>query len=227
MIKKLRVISFCLVAIVATMSVAHARLPLGFDYLDEVIPSLRVDLRYSSHHNFLGRPVAGYEGVRPVLSSPAAQALAGVQAALKSFGLGLLVFDAYRPQRAVDDFVKWASDVSDTRSKAEFYPSVDKRNLFKEDYIAERSGHSRGSTVDLTLVDMKTGEPLDMGSPFDFFGVESWPDLPALTPQQRANRLLLQTLMVHHGFKPYPKEWWHFTLENEPFPDDYFDFLAR
>lgn len=227
MIKKLRVISVWLFSLVAMAGVAHARLPAGFDDLDEVIPSLHVDLRYSGYHNFLGRPVAGYEGARPVLSTAAAQALARAQAGLKPFGLGFLVFDAYRPQRAVDDFVKWSSDVSDTRTKAEFYPAVDKRNLFKEDYIAERSGHSRGSTVDLTLADLKTGEPLDMGSPFDFFGVESWPDHPGLTPQQRANRLLLQTVMVRHGFKPYPKEWWHFTLENEPFPDDYFDFLPQ
>lgn len=227
MIKKLRVISVWFFSLVAMAGVAHARLPAGFVDLDEVIPSLYVDLRYSGHHNFLGRPVAGYEGARPVLSTAAAQALARAQAGLKPFGLGFLVFDAYRPQRTVDDFVKWASDVSDTRTKAEFYPAVDKANLFKEDYIAKRSGHSRGSTVDLTLVDLKTGEPLDMGSPFDFFGVESWPDHPGLTPQQRANRLLLQTVMVRHGFKPYPKEWWHFTLENEPFPDDYFDFLPQ
>lgn len=226
MYKKLQRISFWLV-LLATSGAAHARVPAGFEYLDEVIPALHVDLRYSGHHNFLGRPVAGYEGARPVLSTSASEALVRVQNALKPFGLGLLVFDAYRPQRAVDDFVKWAADVSDTRTKAEFYPAVDKANLFKEDYIAKRSGHSRGSTVDLTLVDLKTGEPLDMGSPFDFFGVESWPDHPDLTPQQRANRLLLQTVMVRHGFKPYPKEWWHFTLENEPFPDDYFDFLPQ
>lgn len=206
---------------------AHAALPAGFTFLDDAIPGLKVDLCYAGSHNFVGRPVAGYENARPVLSAPATQALARVQADLKPFKLGLLILDAYRPQRAVDDFMKWAADMADVRTKAEFYPEVDKRNLFKEDYIAERSGHSRGSTVDLTVVDLGTGRQLDMGSAFDFFGVESWPEHPDLTHQQRANRLLLQTLMVKHGFKPYPKEWWHFTLESEPFPQDYFDFLPR
>ncbi|NYT22486.1 M15 family metallopeptidase [Alcaligenaceae bacterium] len=206
---------------------AYAALPAGFTYIDDAIPGLKVDLRYAGNHNFVGRPVAGYESARPVLSTSAANALARVQADLKPFNLGLLVFDAYRPQRAVDDFVKWAADPADVRTKAEFYPDVDKRNLFKEDYIAERSGHSRGSTVDLTLAALDTGEQLDMGSAFDFFGVESWPEHPELTAQQRANRLLLRTLMLKHGFKPYPKEWWHFTLENEPFPQEYFDFLPQ
>jgi len=206
---------------------AYATLPAGFTFIDDAIPGLKVDLRYAGNHNFVGRPVAGYESARPVLSTPAANALARVQADLKPFNLGLLVFDAYRPQRAVDDFVKWAADPADVRTKAEFYPDVDKRNLFKEDYIAERSGHSRGSTVDLTLAALDTGEQLDMGSAFDFFGVESWPEHPELTAQQRANRLLLRTLMLKHGFKPYPKEWWHFTLENEPFPQEYFDFLPQ
>ena len=209
------------------VSVVRAELPPGFVFLDAAVPGLSVDLRYTGSHNFVGRPVAGYDGARPVLSVPAAAALARVQADLKPFGLGLRVFDAYRPQRAVDDFVKWAADLDDVKTRREFYPDVDKSNLFKEVYIAERSGHSRGSTVDLTLVALDSKEALDMGSSFDFFGVESWPEHSALTPQQRANRLLLQTLMVRHGFKPYPKEWWHFTLENEPFPQTYFDFLPR
>ncbi|MCC2596920.1 M15 family metallopeptidase [Pusillimonas sp. MFBS29] len=206
---------------------ASAGLPAGFVYLDDVIPDLKVELRYTGSHNFVGRPVTGYEEARPVLSTRAAEALVKVQADLKRFGLTLLVFDAYRPQRAVDDFVKWASDLDDIRTKPEFYPAVEKQNLFKEDYIAERSGHSRGSTVDLTLTSLDGAEPLDMGSEFDFFGTESWPEHPVLTTQQRANRLLLQTVMTKHGFKPYPKEWWHFTLDNEPFPDDYFDFLPQ
>lgn len=214
-------------ALVVVSMQAYGALPAGFTFIDDAIPGLRVDLRYTGEHNFMGRPVAGYENARPVLSTPAANALAGVQAELQPFNLGLLVFDAYRPQRAVDDFVKWAADPADTRMQAEFYPDVEKNNLFKEDYIAERSGHSRGSTVDLTLVALDTGQQLDMGSGFDFFGVESWPEHPGLTAQQRANRLLLRTLMLKHGFKPYPKEWWHFTLENEPFPQEYFDFLPR
>ena len=209
------------------VSAAAWALPEGFVFLDEAVPGLQVDMRYSGSNNFLGRPVQGYEAARPVLTREAAQALARVQADLKPFGLAVLVFDAYRPQRAVDDFVRWAEDVDDTKMKADYYPRVDKRNLFKEDYIAARSGHSRGSTVDLTLVSKDGSVQLDMGSGFDFFGEESWPEHPELTPQQRANRLLLQTLMVRHGFKPYPKEWWHFTLANEPHAETYFDFLAR
>lgn len=200
-------------------------LPDGFVYVDEAIPDIQVELRYATAHNFVGRPVDGYQGRRAILSQPATAALAKVQAELQPFGLGLKIFDAYRPQRAVDHFVRWARDTADTRMKAEFYPEVDKRNLFRDDYIAERSGHSRGSTVDLTLVDLAPPHaPLDMGTGFDFFGPASWPTHGALTAPQRANRLLLQTLMVKHGFRPYPKEWWHFTLNGEPYPEQYFDF---
>ena len=209
------------------VSTAHADLPAGFAYLDEAVPGLKVDMRYAGNHNFVGRPVAGYQNARPVLSAMAATALAKVQADLKRFGLGLLVYDAYRPQRAVNDFVDWAADLDAVQTKPEFYPDVDKALLFKQDYIAERSGHSRGSTVDLTLVALDSGESLDMGSAFDFFGIESWPEHLGLSGQQRANRLLLQAMMMKHGFKPYPKEWWHFTLAHEPFPDTYFDFLPQ
>ena len=202
-------------------------LPENFVFLEQAAPGMSIDLRYTGANNFTGRPVQGYEDARAVLSAPAAQALSKVQAELKAFGLGLHVFDAYRPQRAVDDFVRWAADITDNRMKSQYYPKVEKQNLFKEDYIAERSGHSRGSTVDLTLIALDTGELLDMGSEFDFFGVESWPDYPGISAQQRANRLLLRTLMIKHGFKPYQKEWWHFTLQSEPFPDTYFDFLPK
>lgn len=222
-----RVLSLLVVLSAFWGGAVRAELPAGFVFIEDIVPGLRVDLRYTGSHNFVGRPVAGYDNARAVLTVPAANALARVQSDLKPFGLGVLVFDAYRPQRAVDDFVKWAADLSDLKTKPDFYPAVEKKNLFKEDYIAERSGHSRGSTVDLTLVSLASGEPLDMGTAFDFFGLESWPQHPHLTAQQRANRLLLQTLMVRHGFRPYPKEWWHFTLENEPFPDTYFDFLPR
>lgn len=215
------------IALLLCASTAWA-LPPGFVYVDEVIPGVVVDLRYRSSHNFVGRPVDGYVGQRAILSQPAAAALAKVQADLKPFGLGIHIFDAYRPQRAVDHFVRWASDLTDTKTKSEFYPEVDKRNLFKEDYIADRSGHSRGSTVDLTLIELAPPQrPLDMGTPFDFFAVSSWPDHPGMTAQQRANRLLLQTLMGKHDFRPYPKEWWHFTLNGEPYPDTYFDFIVE
>lgn len=214
--------------LIFTSSHAWATLPEGFLYLDSLIPDARVELRYSGSHNFIGEPVEGYQQARPVLSKPAAQALVRAQEALRPFGLGILVFDAYRPQRAVDHFVRWAENLEDTRMKAEFYPEVDKQNLFRDNYIAARSGHSRGSTVDLTLVDLNPPHALlDMGTGFDFFGPASWPEHAALSPQQRANRLLLQRLMQEQGFRPYPKEWWHFTLENEPHPDHYFDFLPQ
>jgi D-alanyl-D-alanine dipeptidase len=205
-------------------------LPSGFVYLDAVIPDIHVDLRYSGSHNFVGQRVDGYLAPRAILSREAAAALAQVQAELRPFGLGLLVFDAYRPQRAVDHFVRWAQDLQDTRTKAEFYPGVAKQDLFREVYIAARSSHSRGSTVDLTVVALNAPPAdggLDMGTGFDFFGPESWPDYPDLTPAQRAHRLLLRTLMLKHGFRPYPKEWWHFTLADEPFPDTWFDFPVQ
>ncbi|MGE4506222.1 MAG: M15 family metallopeptidase, partial [Desulfovibrionaceae bacterium] len=141
--------------------------------------------------------------------------------------LGLKVFDAYRPQRAVDHFVRWAEDLADTRMKAEFYPGVDKENLFRDGFIAARSGHSRGSTVDLTIIDLASGAELDMGTPFDFFGPESWPGNPAMPALVRANRALLQRVMAAHGFRHLREEWWHFTLNGEPHPDTYFDFPVR
>jgi D-alanyl-D-alanine dipeptidase len=206
------------------------RLPKGFVYLDRVVPGIRLDLRYATAHNFVGERIDGYQEPRCILTREAALALGNVQAELKPFGLGLKVFDAYRPQRAVDHFVRWARNRDDIRMKAEFYPGVAKEHLFRDDYIAARSGHSRGSTVDLTIVALsgdKAGQELDMGTGFDFFGPESWPDHPGMVPGQRANRLLLQVVMKKHGFRPYPKEWWHFTLEREPFPETYFDFPVR
>tara|TARA_R110000850_G_scaffold277144_2_gene424007 strand:+ start:134126 stop:134644 length:519 start_codon:yes stop_codon:yes gene_type:complete len=148
------------------------------------------------------------------------------QDSLKPFGLGLLIYDAYRPQRAVDDFIAW-SRTDDNKMRESYYPDVSKPDLFKEGYIAAKSGHSRGSTVDLTLCDLNTGTPLDMGTRIDFLGKESWPDYAGVTAQQRANRLLLRRIMMEHGFIPLQQEWWHFTLENEPFPETYFDFVAR
>ena len=203
-------------------------LPEGFVLLDEAIPGLVVELRYATEDNFVGRPVDGYgANARAILSAPAAVALGRVQAALAPFGLGLKVFDAYRPQRAVDHFVRWGRDLDDQRTRADYYPNVAKENLFSEGYIAGRSGHSRGSTVDLTIVhrDAKGAlRELDMGSGYDFFGRVSWPDSAAVNAQQRANRALLRQLMTAHGFTPYAQEWWHFTLAGEPHPDRYFDF---
>lgn len=202
----------------------------GFVYCDAVIPDIRLELRYATAHNFVGERIDGYQRPACILTRQAALALRKVQEELRRFGLGLKIFDAYRPQRAVDHFVRWARDLNDTRMKSEFYPRVEKGNLFRDDYIAARSGHSRGSTVDLTIVSLTgetAGRELDMGTGFDFFGPESWPDHPGMTPGQRANRLLLRTVMRKQGFRPYSKEWWHFTLEREPFPDTYFDFPVR
>jgi D-alanyl-D-alanine dipeptidase len=199
-------------------------LPEGFVYADTLIPGLRVDLRYRGSDNFLGVPVDGYRGERLILTREAAVALAKVQEALQPMGLGLLVYDGYRPQRAVDHFVRWATDPEDQQNKAAYYPDVDKSRLIAGGYIAERSGHSRGSTVDLTLVELASGAPLDMGTPWDYFGPESWPSFEGITDEQQANRQLLRVQMLQQGFRPLPEEWWHFTLEGEPFPDAYFDF---
>ncbi len=206
---------------------AVSEIPPGFVHIDEVIPGLQVNLRYRASDNFMGCPVDGYEGKRLILTRPAAEHLAQVQEELVAFGLSLLVYDGYRPQRAVDHFIRWAQDLEDQLNKAAYYPDVDKRNLFAEGYIAERSGHSRGSTLDLTIADASTGEPLDMGTPWDHFGPESWPKYNGLTTQQHANRLLLRSLMLQHGFVPLQQEWWHFTLADEPYPDTYFDFPVR
>ncbi len=204
-------------------------LPKGFVYVDEIIPDVRVELRYATNHNFVGERIDGYTAQRPILTREAALALRGVQEDLRRFGLGLKLFDAYRPQRAVNHFARWARDLNDTRMKGEFYPGVRKENLFREDYIAYKSGHSRGSTVDLTIAPLgdTAARDLDMGSSFDFFGPESWPEYHKVSSDQRAHRMLLQTLMKKYGFRPYAKEWWHFTLVNEPYPDTYFNFPVR
>ena len=205
-------------------------LPDGFVYLDQAIPDLVIELRYATPDNFVGQPVDGYRQAQAVLTAPAAEALAGVQAALRPFGLGLKVFDAYRPQHAVDHFVRWGRDLQDQRAKPEYYPDVAKEDLFKLGYIAARSSHSRGSTVDLTIVYRDRAgrvRELDMGSRFDFFGKRSWPANAAIPAAQRAHRMLLQNLMKAHGFVPYDQEWWHFTLRDEPYPDTYFDFTIQ
>ena len=202
-------------------------LPEGFVYVEQFIPNIRVDLRYLTNNNFIGRPIDGYIKSRCILSREAAHALKKVQEELNGFGLGLKIYDAYRPQRAVSHFVRWAKDLEDVKTKSAYYPHVKKAELFRDGYIAERSGHSRGSAVDVTIVSIKESEgdsELDMGTGFDLFDSKSWPDNLSMSPGQRAHRLLLGTLMTKHGFLPYPKEWWHFTLEKEPYPDTFFDF---
>jgi zinc D-Ala-D-Ala dipeptidase len=219
--------------------------------ISDVDSTILVEARYFGSHNFLGRPVAGYEAPLCLLTPEAARALAAVQAELKPFGMGLKTYDCYRPQQAVNHFVAWARDTTDTVMRAEFYPRVHKRDLFSDGYIAERSGHSRGSTVDLTIVVLPPlpqpvfvpGQPLtdcaepvgrrfadnsiDMGTGFDCFDPLSHTANTAVGPVAARNRLLLRSLMEKHGFRNYTKEWWHFTLRDEPFPDTYFDLPVR
>lgn len=200
------------------------RLPEGFVYVNEYIPDLDVELRYLTDHNFVGKPIDGYHANTLILTKEAAVALQNVQEALRYQNLCLKVYDGYRPQRAVNNFVAWAKDLGDTINKREFYPEVEKQFLFSEGYIASKSGHSRGSTIDLTITDGNTGEPLDMGGAYDFFGEESWLSYANLTEAQQNNREILQKVMQDNNFRNYPKEWWHFTLRWEPFPNTYFDF---
>jgi D-alanyl-D-alanine dipeptidase len=193
-------------------------------------PSIRTDIRYFGADNFVGEPVDGYEAATCLLARPAAEALAEVQRQLAADSLGLLVYDCYRPQRAVDHFVRWAEDTTDVRTKAEHYPGVSKSRLFDEGYIAARSGHSRASTADLTIGQVTpegSFEPLDMGTPFDFFDPRSHTESPDVTPAQHANRLRLRDAMEAHGFHNYADEWWHYTLDDEPYPDTYFDVVVR
>jgi D-alanyl-D-alanine dipeptidase len=200
--------------------------PAAFVDAATVVPGLIVEARYAGAHNFVGRPIDGYEAPRCLLTAAAANALAAVARDVAQQGLVLKVFDCYRPTRAVANFERWARDISDTAAKAEFYPDVDKRTLFRDGYISSRSGHSRGSTVDLTLAHTD-GRELDMGTPFDFFSPRSWSAAPDISEQAKANRALFAAAMRRHGFRPYEKEWWHFTLRGEPFPDTYFDFPVR
>lgn len=204
--------------------VLTAQLPKGFTYVNKDIPSVKLELRYYSNNNFVGKPIMGYKKEVCILSKQATKALKKVQTELMSFNLSLKIYDAYRPQRAVNHFIAWAKDLNDTLKKQDYYPEVDKKNLFKDQYIASKSRHSSGSTLDVTLVDLVTGKDLDMGTPYDYFGPQSWIHYMRLTTQQKANRLLLQSVMTKHGFRPYPWEWWHFTLRGEPFKNQYFDF---
>ncbi len=222
-----------------TSGAGEAGLPPGFVHLPARLPDAQFDIRYFGSDNFVGRPVAGYLAPTCILSAPAADALAAVQAELRAQGMVLKIFDCYRPQTAVNDFVGWGRDLADQRTKPAYYPEVPKGELFARGYIAEQSGHSRGSTVDLTVVvvdrararDVR-GEPLangelDMGSAFDFFGVRSHTENPDVPWAVRHNRLWLRALMERHGFGNLPEEWWHFTLRDEPHPARYFDFPVR
>lgn len=193
----------------------------------QVASGLKVEMRYFGRDNFVGRRIDGYEAPVCLLTREAATALAAVQQDLAQFGLGLKAFDCYRPVRAVAHFMRWARDAKDQEKKQTHYPDVDKRNLFRDGYISARSAHSRGSTIDLTLVRATDGVELDMGSPFDLFGRRSWSSSRDVSAEVRANRMLLAGAMRRRGFRPYDREWWHFTLANEPFPRTYFDFPVK
>ena len=225
------------------------RLSIGRDYfvsVTDVVPDVILEIRYFGTYNFVGERIDGYKAPTALLTKEAAEALKAVSDDVKAQGYRLKIYDAYRPQCGVDHFVRWAANVSDTRMKPYFYPDLDKSVLFDQEYIMAKSGHTRGSTVDLTLFDMRTEKEVDMGGTFDWFGPESHPDFcgnpesgeytgdnaksPAgrsITPEQFANRMILRAAMLRHGFKPLDTEWWHFTLSDEPFTDRYFNFQVE
>ena len=218
----------------------------GFVTITDVVPDAILEIRYYSTYNFVGTRIDGYIQPTALLTREAADSLRAVSDDLRTQGYRIKIYDAYRPQKAVDHFVRWAADITDTLMKQYFYPDVDKSRLFELEYIMEKSGHTRGSTVDLTLFDMRTEKDVDMGATFDWFGSESHPDFcgnpetgeytgdnsasptqRSITPEQFANRMILRNAMLRHGFKPLDSEWWHFTLRNEPYPETYFTFPVQ
>ncbi len=226
-------------------------MPESFVDIKDVIPDIQVDIRYFTPHNFVGEIVNGYKTAKCIITREAAEALASVQKDLSIFSLELKIYDCYRPQRAVNHFVKWATEIDNTKTKEEFYPTIDKKNLFQDGYIDSKSGHSRGSTVDLTIIPIPPQQQhnyvpgqklyecylpagqrfgdnsIDMGTGFDCFHELSHTQNRNVGLQQRINRLLLKVLMEKQGFRNFEKEWWHYTLNNEPYPDTYFDFTIE
>ena len=198
--------------------------PSGFVVLADFVPAIVQEIRYYSTYNFIGERIDGYEEPCALLTIEAARALKAASNVLFVKGYRLKVFDAYRPAPAVRQFVLWGIEDTDIRMKPYFYPELEKQELFREGYIAKQSSHSRGSAIDLTLLDMRTGRELDMGSPFDLFSELSHPDCRSITEEQYENRMLLQSAMVRNGFEPIFCEWWHFMLKDEPYPDTYFEF---
>ena len=204
-----------------------------FVLISEHIPDVILEIRYYGTYNFIGERIPGYQEPVALLTRQAADSLKAVSDDLVKQGYRLKIFDAYRPQCAVDFFMAWAKDTADVRMKEYFYPEVDKSILVPQEYVAEKSGHTRGSTVDLTLFDMKLEKEVDMGCTYDYFGLASHPDVQPgqevgaykpITQEQYDNRMILQKAMLRHGFKIYDCEWWHFTLKDEPFPNTYFNF---
>lgn len=224
------IILFLLVEVNAVINLASDQengIPEGFVYVDELIPDAILEVRYYSTDNFVGSRVDGYLAPKVILTIEATKALAAVADELRQQGLALKIFDGYRPQQAVNHFIRWVADVEDEKMKYKYYPEVDKKELFSLGYIAKKSGHSRGSTVDLTLIDINTGEELDMGSGFDYFGEISHHNTNMINEQQMQNRAILREVMEKYGFVAYSGEWWHYTLKNEPYPDTYYDFPVQ
>ncbi len=202
-------------------------LPGGFAYVKDLVPDCIEQMRYAGEDNFVGTVVDGYLAPRAVLTREAAEALQKAAELARAKGYRLVIFDAYRPQRAVDHFLRWAADPDNTKTQAHYYPDIkDKRDILKNGYVAARSGHSRGSTVDLTLAD-ENGVPVPMGTDFDWFGPRAGHGAKGLTKEETANRRLLRSIMEKAGFKAYKAEWWHYTLKNEPYPGTYFDFPVQ
>jgi D-alanyl-D-alanine dipeptidase len=216
--------TFLFFTFIISISLFGQNLPKEFVYLSNIDLTIQSELRYFSNNNFIGKKIDGYNDNCVIATKEMADALHSVQQTLLKKGFSLKIFDAYRPQQAVNHFVRWAKVLDDTLMKKEYYPIVPKSELFKRGYIASKSGHSRGSTVDLTIVHVKTGKELDMGSPFDFFGIESHPLSKKIGVDQKKNRFLLRKVMIENNFRPYKNEWWHFTLRHEPFPTTYFNF---
>lgn len=196
----------------------------GFVQIGEAVPDAILEIRYYSTYNFVGERIDGYLQPTALLTAEAAAALRQASGDAMSRGYRLKVYDAYRPRSAVEHFMRWAADPADTRMKACFYPEIDKKDVIPLGYISAESAHCRGSTVDLTLFDLRTQQEADMGGTFDWFGERSHPDYPGVTAAQRENRMLLREIMLRNGFLPIREEWWHFTLKDEPYPETSFTF---
>jgi D-alanyl-D-alanine dipeptidase len=240
--------ALCSIFLLITTTIKAADLPSNFVYLKEIDPTIVQDIRYATSHNFIGHPIAGYTAAECILTKPAATALAQVQKELKQSALSIKVYDCYRPQQAVAEFITWSSQAELQPMKAEFYPRVNKADFFKLGYVAKKSAHTRGSTIDLTIVPLPTppqkaytakqklvacfapylqrfaDNTIDMGTGFDCLDTQAHQDNTDISIVAQHNRMILKTVMEKHGFDPYSAEWWHFTLKNEPYPDTYFNF---
>ena len=217
---------FIITLLIFFSSIFNNNLEDGFVYLKDIDDSIIVDLKYYSNENFTGQYVEGYLSNNAILTKESALALSDAQDDFNKLGYSLILYDAYRPQRAVDFFVQWSNNSYDTINKRIYYPNINKSELFEFGYIAYKSGHSRGSTVDVSLIEISTNKLLDMGTIFDYFGIESHTFFDDISEKQKSNRLILYEIMSNNGFKNYSKEWWHFTLKNEPY-QKYFDFLVK